>query len=160
MSIYVQAVTPSGNPLFPQCGSRDIAGDASNLSESGGADFSIAHSFTLDIAQPHDQATHSRNSAHAQHCLSFVIPAYEPAQAAILNVINQNETIQKLVMHNAQRKGSSQSHINATLTAKNGSLIDYSYTAQGTIVLGFVFESISHDNKQTHTTGAYSAAVR
>ncbi len=157
MPQYVQAITVNNQQLFPKCGTREVAGTVSNIGNTAGGDFSYVYESIFSVVQPHNHSGNSSNSAAFQHQITIVVPDYEPIQSAALNLLNEHNTVQKLVLNATRRDGTgAQDKLTGQYTAENGLLVNYhraNSEGRGSIVLTFVFEKITHEDKVGLSSG-------
>ena len=159
MPTYVKAITTQNDELFLNCGTKEIAGNNTNLNmECAGPHFSLVSSAQLRLSQPFDASASSFNNARFTHGLTLIVPNYQPIQSMMLNAINEQKVIQELMLNTvAIRPNASRQTLIGQYIASNGILLDYicdpTGNGLGRISLSFVFEKVLHTNMITNTSG-------
>jgi hypothetical protein len=153
MAKYVQMETTNHGEFFAQCSTEKVAGRMAT-SKSLGDDQSLVLNFgwsgTSGINSNTGVVVHLR------------VPAYPPAVASAMTVLNYRDSIKKMVLTSvdvaSSGTGNNRGKIAAIYTAETGTLISASETTQNEksdseLDLVIEFTKITIDNKLTNTSG-------
>ena len=150
MPNYCQGNSKNGGAIFPKCGSDSVAGSSANTSVSAGEDFSVIEDYSWDMVKD--------ANGGASFELRLLLPAYQPIITSAFNILNDDDKIEKLVVHVTDGY-SSRGTVTGTYTAEDGELVNASLShgkdskINGLLHLVFRFDKVTHDNKVTNTLG-------
>ena len=150
MPIYCEMKAESTGEIFSKCGTSKVAGR--NANTNIGDDFTLVKNYGYSTIS--DGAEQSSHNSEVTTQFNLTLPAYSPARAAILNVVNGNDKIEKLELIETDGRS-----VTGIITAEHGYIVSHSVRRShddndhGVLLVSILFEKVSYDDKVTNTSG-------